>query len=317
MMENLKCFLAAVHEVICCALAFLLPGMFCAGFLSAEAMENPCKTTASQVLKSCRTSAESDFSLALAKCTNVPTDAGCKEDAATERQDAIEGCKDEFDVRSDACEKFGPAAYNPEIDPSNFVSDIDNPYFPLVPGTTFISEGQTSDGLEHDEFAVTHRTKTILGVRCVEVRDRVFIDGKLTEDTLDWFAQDVDGNVWYFGENTHELEGGLITTIDGTFTAGVDRAQPGIIMEAHPRVGDFYRQEFDLANAEDFAEVTGLNATATVPVGTFNHCVKTRETTPLEPDLVEEKFYARGVGNILTIDHVTGEVVKLIKIKKP
>lgn len=315
-MKNSKRFHAAVHGMCLPGFAILLIGILCAGFLSAEQMDNACKTTATQVLKSCRTSAEADFSLALAKCTNAPGDSACRQDAATERQDTIGSCNDEFDVRDSACEKFGPDAYHPEVDPSNFVTEIDNPYFPLVPGTTFVYEGQTPDGLEHDEFAVTHKTKTILGVHCVEVRDRVWVDGKLTEDTLDWFAQDVDGNVWYFGENTHELEEGLISTIDGTFMAGVDRAQPGIIMEANPRVGDFYRQEFDLANAEDFAEVTGLNATVTVPTGTYNHCLKTKETTPLEPDLVEEKFYAKGVGNVLTIDRVSGATSKLIKVKK-
>src|SRR5262249_27205766 len=150
-----------------------------------------------------------------------------------------------------ACSRLGTAAYDPAIAPANFVAGIDNQFFPLVPGTTFVYEGQTPDGLEHDEFAVTHNTRVILGVTCIEVHDTVTTDGVLTEDTLDWFAQDTDGNVWYFGENTHELEDGLISTIDGTFMAGVDGAKPGIVMEAHPAIGDFYRQEFALANAED------------------------------------------------------------------
>src|SRR5262249_37073296 len=158
-------------------------------------------------------------------------------------------------------------------------TQIDNPYFPLIPGTTFIYEGESDDGFEHDEFAVTHKTRVINGVTCVEVHDTVHLDGKLSEDTLDWFAQDTDGNVWYFGENTHEFENGLISTIDGTFMAGVNGAKPGIVMEAHPKVGDFYRQEFDLDNAEDFAQVTGLNATVNVPAGKFTHCLKTSETT--------------------------------------
>src|SRR5262249_59969637 len=116
--------------------------------------------------------------------------------------------------------------------------------------------------------------RVILGVTCVEVHDTVTLDGELSEDTLDWFAQDKDGNVWYFGENTHELEDGLITTIEGTFMAGVNRDKPGIIMKAHPAVGDFYRQEFSLANAEDFAETLSLNEIVTVPFGTFNHLLK-------------------------------------------
>ena len=104
--------------------------------------------------------------------------------------------------------------------------------------------GQTAQGLEIDNFAVTHTTRVIRGVTCVEVHDTVTVDGKLTEDTLDWFGQDKDGNVWYFGENSQEIADGLITGIEGSWIAGVDGAQPGIVMEAHPAVGDFYRQEF-------------------------------------------------------------------------
>src|SRR5207244_1674521 len=111
--------------------------------------------------------------------------------------------------------------------------------------------------------AVTRNTRVILGVTCVEVHDTVTTDGELTEDTFDWFAQDRDGNVWYFGENTHELEDGLITTIDGTFMAGVNGDKPGIVMKAHPAIGDFYRQEFSLANAEDFAETLSLTESVT------------------------------------------------------
>ena len=275
---------------------------------------NECSRTANLMFKSCTVGAESDFQLALAKCTNIPGDASCTSQANADRTDNLQSCRDEREVRQTACEKFGQAAYNPTIDPANFVSVIDNPYFPLTPGTTYIYEGQTADGLEHNEVTVTHRTRTIMGVKCVEVKDTVRVDGKLTEDTLDWFAQDVDGNVWYFGENTHELENGLISTIEGSFRAGIEGAKPGIIMEAHPKVGDFYRQEFDLGNAEDNAQVTGLNASVTVPAGHYNHCLKTTETTPLEPDAKEDKYYAKGVGNVLTVDRQTGQQSKLIKV---
>ena len=205
---------------------------------------------------------------------------------------------------------------DPVIDPSNFVAQVDNPYFPLTPGTTFIYEGQTQEGFEHDEFAVTHRTRVILGVRCVEVHDTVKTDGELTEDTLDWFAQDRDGNVWYFGENTHELEDGLITTIEGTFRAGVNGDKPGIVMKAHPAISDFYRQEFSLNNAEDFAETRSLTQTVHVPAGTFHNCLKSKETTPLEPDLLEFKYYAPGVGNVLTVDAKTGDREELVRIRQ-
>jgi hypothetical protein len=210
---------------------------------------------------------------------------------------------------------MGPQPYDPVIDPSNFVDKIDNPYFPLVPGTVFIYEGQSTGGLVHTEFFVTHKTVQILGVTTVEVHDTVTTNGELTEDTLDWFAQDREGNVWYFGENTMELIGGRPSTLSGTFTAGVDRAKPGIIMEAHPKKRDFYRQEFDLGNAEDFADVKSLSDTVTVPAGTFTQCLRTRETTPLEPDLNEAKWYAPGVGNVLTQDLVSGEKSELIRIE--
>ena len=120
-------------------------------------------------------------------------------------------------------------------------------------------------------------------------------------------AQHRDGNVWYFGENTHELEDGLISTIAGTFMAGVNGDKPGIVMKAHPAIGDFYRQEFSLENAEDFAETLSVAENVTVRAGTFHNCLKSQETTPLETDLLEHKFYAPGVGNVLTVDATTGD----------
>ena len=281
---------------------------------------NACRETAQAVLQSDRVQARGEYQLALAKRKNLADPAArkaCRKQARAELKDALQLSKDSFLSRVAACNLLGPDRYDPVIDPSNFTTQIDNPFFPLAPGTTFIYEGQTSAGFEYNEFLVTHSTREILGVTCVEVKDTVFVDGELMEDTLDWFAQDLAGNVWYFGENTHELVDGLITTIDGTFIAGVDGAKPGIIMKANPAVGDFYRQEFDLNNAEDNAEVTGLNESVTVPVGSFSPCLRTLETTPLEPELREAKFYASGVGNILTLDLVTGERRELVAILSP
>jgi hypothetical protein len=280
---------------------------------------NFCDKTAQAALTSCRRAAESDFWVAWGKCDNLSDPnarQSCRNQASADLDDALQSCADQNEVRLAACNRFGPAQYDPVIDPSNFVAQIDNPYFPLTPGTTFSYEGQTRQGFEHDEFAVTHRTRTILGVRCVEVHDTVTTDGQLTEDTLDWFAQDRDGNVWYFGENTHELEDGLITTIEGTFMAGVNGDKPGIIMKAHPAIGDFYRQEFSLNNAEDFAETRSLTQTVHVPAGTFQNCLKSKETTPLEPDLLEYKYYAPGVGNVLTVDSRTGDREELVRIRR-
>jgi hypothetical protein len=276
-----------------------------------------CGLTADRVLRSCRRAAQSDYWLALAKCDNLADPAAreaCRTQASADLNDARQTCNEQSNIRQEACDRLGEAPYDPVINRSNFVARIDNPYFPLIPGTTFTYEGHTAQGFEHDEFAVTHNKRVIHGVTCVEVHDTVTVDGELAEDTLDWFAQDREGNVWYFGENTHELEDGLITTIDGTFMTGVNGDKPGIIMKAHPAIGDFYRQEFSLANAEDFAETLSLTESVTVPAGTFHNCLKSQETTPLEADLLEYKFYAPGVGNVLTVDARTGEREALVQI---
>jgi hypothetical protein len=276
------------------------------------------RQTAQAVFAAAQASAQSDYILALAKAANITDPVARKAarvQAAADFRDAHATNKEQRAARLAAGKKLGPAAYDPVIDPANFVATITNPYFPLTPGKTYIYEGQTAAGLEHSEFAVTHNTRVILGVTCVEVRDTVKLDGVVSEDTLDWFAQDTAGNVWYFGENTHEIEDGLITTIDGTFRGGVDGDKPGIIMKANPAVGDFYRQEFSLGNAEDFAETVSLTESVTVIAGTYSNCLKSKETTPLETDLLEHKFYAPGIGNILTVDANTGDRVELIEIK--
>ncbi|HYR95705.1 MAG TPA: hypothetical protein VEM57_03170 [Candidatus Binatus sp.] len=287
------------------------------GSSAGAARTNICQLTTRQAIESCKLSARSDKAVAVGKCANGADPAArktCLQQASADTKDALKTCTDERGVRETSCMKLGPAAYHAAIDPANFVAAIDNPYFPLKPGTRFVYEGQTPQGLEHVEFFVTHNTKVILGVTCVEVHDTVQTAGQLTEDTLDWFAQDKDGNVWYFGEHTMELEGGLATTLAGTFVAGVAGAQPGIIMEAHPAIGDFYRQEFDLRNAEDFAEVVSLKESVTAGGVAYTNCLKTKETTPLEPDLLENKFYAANVGNIMTLDATTGQRSELISV---
>src|SRR5262245_17075571 len=302
----------APHRALCAAAAIALASA------AAHAALGPCRQTAQELLRACQADALSAYHVALGKCANLTSPGArrsCQDDAAGEQVDALDSCDDSFEARQAVCVRLGDTAYDPRINPSNFTAVIDNPYFPLRPGTTYVYEGRTADGLEHSTFAVTHNTRVIDGVTCVEVRDTVLIDGEVREDTLDWFAQDRDGNVWYFGENTHELEDGLIATIDGSFRAAVEGDKPGIIMRAHPAIGDFYRQEFSLANAEDFAEVVGLDESVTVPAGSFAHCLRTRETTPLEPDLLEDKVYAPGIGSVLTVDVTTGARLERIRIE--
>ncbi len=189
-----------------------------------------------------------------------------------------------------------------EIDPDNFVREVDNKFFPLAPGTTFFYEGTTDGVPTSNEVSVTHQTKRILGVTTTVVRDRAFEDGVLVEDTFDWYGQDVDGNVWYFGEDTKELDpDGHVISTAGSWEAGVNGAQPGIIMEAEPRVGDRYHQEFAPGVAEDMARVLSLDESARVPYGCFDDLLLTKEWTPLEPGVVDHKYYAAHVGFILSV----------------
>lgn len=276
-----------------------------------------CDQTGDAVFRACQSTARADYLLALARCRNLSTEvSACRKQAVADSRDASDTCREQDEARDTICTRLGGAAYDPVINPANFVATVDNPYFPLTPGTTFIYEGQTTEGFNHSEFFVTHNTKVILGVTCTEVHDIVYLDGKLAEDTLDWFAQDTAGNVWYFGENTGELIDGRFVTLDGTFTAGVNGAKAGIIMKAQPAIGDFYRQEFDLANAEDLAEVISLTETVSVPAKPtpYTNCLQTAETTPLETDLLEYKYYAAGVGNVLTVDAHTGDRLELIQV---
>src|ERR671915_1319003 len=183
-------------------------------------------------------------------------------------------------------------AYKPNIDPADFSTTIDNEYFPMEPGTTFLYKG----GTEHSEMSVTHQTKKVMGVKCVVVDHREWEGEMLIEKTYDWFAQDKEGTVWYFGEDTKEYENGKVVTTKGSCEAGVDGAKPGIIMPADPKVGESYRQEYYPGEAMDMAKVLGLNETVRVPYGSFDHVLETKEWTPLQPVFYEKKYYVRGVG---------------------
>ena len=188
------------------------------------------------------------------------------------------------------------APYNPVIDPDDFTSRIDNPFFPLKPGTIYTYEGMTDAGPELNTVEVTHSTRVIMGVPCVEVIDTVLVGGVLEELTLDWYAQDEDGNVWYFGEDSRQYSGGVQVGTEGSWVAGVGGALPGITMEAHPRVGDIYRQEYLRRVAEDMAEVLSLSGSVAVPYDLFDECVVTKDYSPLDRKSIENKWYARGVG---------------------
>jgi hypothetical protein len=204
--------------------------------------------------------------------------------------------------------------------PSEFVSVIDNPFWTLTPGTTFLYRGETDEGVETNTVEVTHDTKTILGIAATVVHDRVYLDGVLIEDTFDWYAQDVLGNVWYLGEDTCEIEDGECVSTEGSWEAGVDGAEPGIIMWADPAAhkGKAYQQELFEGEAEDLAKVLRLNAKVEVPYGSFSGCLETMEWSPLEPGVREHKFYCAGIGLLLEVQPKGGRVrVELVSISRP
>lgn len=210
------------------------------------------------------------------------------------------------------------ATYAPTINPADFSTAIDNPYYPLKPGTRTIFEGNGPDGFERTVVEVTRDTRKVMGVDTVVVHDTVTLDGKPSEDTFDWYAQDRDGNVWYFGEATKKVEGSTVDT-SGSFEAGVGGALPGIIMESRPMVGDRYREEYSKGVAEDTGEVLSLTGTETVKFGgAQKDLLVVKDVNPLDPAAaIENKYFAKGVGFIAVV-HVTGpaERVELITVEQ-
>jgi hypothetical protein len=208
--------------------------------------------------------------------------------------------------------------YNPVIDPANFTTKIDNPFYPLKPGTTYTYKGLTDAGEELNTVEVTHSTRVLMGVTCVEVIDTVFVNGALEELTHDWYAQDLEGNVWYFGEDAKQYSNGVLVDTAGSWLAGVDGGLPGIVMEADPEVGDLYRQEYLRRVAEDMAEVLSLDGVANVPYGTFTGCIVTKDFSPLERRVVENKWYARGIGFVKSVTVKGGhDISELVSVKLP
>lgn len=213
--------------------------------------------------------------------------------------------------------KFGPGgAYHPHIDPADFSPDVTNPYFPLPPGKTFVYAG-TKDGKKAlDIFVPTSRTRVIDGVTTRVVEDRGYLNNRLRERTSDYYAQDRCGNVWYFGEDTAELDRhGHVISTEGSFHAGVDGAEPGVFMQAHPQLDRKFRQEWYQGHAEDQFSLIDRSTPVTVPYGSFDHALRTRETTVLEPAVVDSKYYVQGVGEVAELS-VKGphEAFRLVEI---
>jgi hypothetical protein len=204
-------------------------------------------------------------------------------------------------VRGCPLPKFGPgASYHPHFKAGRHTANVTNPWFPLPVGTTSVYAG-TKDGESAIDIVTNSRaTRVIDGVRTRVVEDRLFLSGKLEERTSDYYAQDRCGNVWYFGEDTAELDShGRVIDTSGSFHAGIDGAQPGVFMQARPQLGRRFRQEWYAGEAEDTFKVIDLSTPITVPFGSFKHALRTEETTALEPGVVDNKYYVRGIGEVL------------------
>ena len=197
-----------------------------------------------------------------------------------------------------------------QLDPADFSTEIDNPYWPMTPGSRWVYR----EGEARVVVTVTDRTREIAnGVTARVVHDVVSEGGDPVEVTDDWYAQDSEGNIWYLGEDTAEYENGKVASREGSFEAGVDGAQAGIIMPADPQVGQSYRQEYYQGQAEDSGKILALGASAKVPFGSFEGCVETEDLNPLaDPKQIEHKFYAQGVGPVLTIDVANGNREELL-----
>jgi hypothetical protein len=193
------------------------------------------------------------------------------------------------------------SSYNPKIDAKNFTIKIDNPYFTLTPGMVRIATGFKDGVPQTHTTTVTRDTKMIAGVRTRVIRDIVTTTGgQLVEKVSDWYAQDRDGNVWYFGESTADYEKGVVVSTKGSWETGIDGAKPGIVMPAHPKPGPAFYSEFRPGIAEDRARVLRVGDAIKTGFGTFRHVVVIRDSNPLDPGLVSNKWYARGTGLVRT-----------------
>lgn len=297
-----------------------------------------CTSAANSLRRACEFEALDEFFIGVATCAHNATeaDAGlCLETYADDRDELLDECGAVTADRLNLCVATNDASHNPDFGPdfvANFidplligVSEQINPYFPMTQGAEWVFEGTfEEDGemvTEIITITVTDKIKLVDGIRCLVVRDIVEVDGELIEDTDDWFAQDVDGNVWYCGEEVKDYEtfdGDVpaipeLVAIDGSFKAGRDGDEAGIQLPSTPVVGDIFRQEVSFANAEDAIEILALDSDESSPaVSCNNNCLQTRDFSPLDPGVEENKYYVPGVGKILEVDLESGDRFELI-----
>jgi hypothetical protein len=325
---------------------FLLPALLAAPLaLAAEPTVNElvaqgkfCSATAQAVFRACGNQTLDDYWIGIGLCINESEGrdrSECFTDLKDSHAEATDECAAQLKARNALCKEVGEGRYDPEFEPKDFDADFrnltnPNPYFPLGIGNRW--EYHSAD--ETDVVQVLDRTKLIDDVRCIVVRDEVSQDGVLTEGTNDWYAQAKDGNVWYCGEETATFETFKgdrpkkpeLVGIEGSFKADRDGDKPGIIFLANPMVGQFYIEEESLGNAEDATEILAVDYSygknpkldQLVPpklaqVLCKKNCVVTRNFSPLEPGVLERKYYAPGIGVFLETAPQTGEVVRLVK----
>ena len=278
---------------------------------------NICEQTATELAKACRFEVQDSAKVATANCLNLldpQAAADCKLAVNAARTEGNTQCAVVEDAREDVCDNLGGGAYDPVIDPANFVAGINNRYTPFPTGAFRVYEKLTPEGLTRIRIDVLPETRQIMGVTMTTLRDVVTLDGVMIEDTLDWLAQDVQGNVWYFGELVQNFEDGILRDLDGSFEAGRNGDKAGFWSTAFPQVGDFYRQEWSLGNAEDVVEVMSLDARdEIVPFSSHGTgpVLKIKATTPMSP-VVEFKYYVPGIGFALEVKPATGERLELV-----
>jgi hypothetical protein len=208
--------------------------------------------------------------------------------------------------------------YTMPFDAANFAQPAVNPFFPLKPGMKWTYRELDNEGEEEARviFEVTKATKTILGVECTIIHDRVYEERKLVEDTVDYYATDKYGNVWYFGEDSRDFERGNLVSVEGSWLAGAEGAMPGLYMAAKPEVGMVFKQEMSPGKAEDMGQILQMGVSVRVKKGKFDNCLKVKEWNPLDPDIIEYKYYAPGMGVVLEEEPKERVRVELYKFKK-
>jgi hypothetical protein len=258
-----------------------------------------------------------ELALTVASCVNEesstqPKFQACLHEAFADYSEGLEELEAQHEARLEVCALTGGGIYDPDLDEDDFEDEVEHKYLPFETGANWVYQKQTDEGLEEIVITVLDKTKEIDEIEAIVVHDIVTLDGVLVEDTFDWYAEHEDGTVWYMGEISQSFEEGELESLDGSWKAGEDGALPGIVMLAQPVVGTTYRQELLLTEAEDVATVLSVTATASVPFGTFTNCLKTADFSPLEPGIVEHKYYAKDVGLVLETKPGSDERLELI-----